>query len=150
MRQVAPSGCQRTPRRAHEGINGALGVPTVLVSGDKAACEEAKSLVPNVETVCVKEGIGYHAAKCIQPERAYELIRTGAKTGLERRDSIEPFALQQPIRAEVTFTHPNHVDAVAALPFVERLDGRTIVFDAPNADEAFRLFDGLHFLAKAN
>ena len=133
---------------ADAAVAGHFGVPTVMVSGDKAACEEAKSLAPDVETVCVKDGIGYHAAKCIHPERAYELIRIGAKTALERRDSIKPFAIEPPVRAEVTFTHPNHVDAVAALPFVERLDGRTIAFDAPNAEDAFRLFDGLHFLAK--
>ena len=33
---------------------GAFGVPLVMMSGDAAACAEAKALVPNVAIACVK------------------------------------------------------------------------------------------------
>ena len=36
---------------------GYFGVPTVFLSGDAAACAEARGLVPNIITVAVKEGI---------------------------------------------------------------------------------------------
>lgn len=132
---------------ADAAVAGHFGVPTVMISSDKAGCDEAKTLVKNIETVCVKEGIGRHAARCIEPAKAYQMIRAGAKKALKRRRSIKPFVIKPPIRTEVTFTEANYADAVAFMPFVRRLDGRRIVFDAPDMAQAFKLFDGLHFLA---
>jgi len=132
---------------ADAAVAGHFGVPTVMAAGDRALCDEASSLIGDLETVCVKEGIGRHAAECIQPEKAYGMIRSGARSAVERRDSIEPFVIQPPIKVEVMFTAPDAADAVAFMPPVERIDGRTITFDAPNMEHAYRLFDGLHFLA---
>ena len=132
---------------ADAAVVGHFGVPTVLVSGDKAVGVEAKALVKDIEAVCVKEGIGRHAAKCIAPEKAYAMIRAGAKKALKKRRSIKPFVIKPPIKTELVFTAPNYADAIAPMPSVERVDGCTIRFDAPDMDQAFRLFDGLHFLA---
>ena len=88
-----------------------FGVPMIMISGDKAACDEAKSLVPNIETAPVKEGIkrgsAYGltaeenrlfngAAIHLHPKRARELIKEKAKRALERLDEIELFWLEPP------------------------------------------------------
>ncbi|KYH39540.1 MAG: hypothetical protein AYL33_007980 [Candidatus Bathyarchaeota archaeon B63] len=88
-----------------------FGVPTVMVSGDKAACEEALALVPNIEVAPVKEGIKRgsavgltgeqnklfnEAAIHLHPEKACELIRERARRGLERLSEIKPFWLDPP------------------------------------------------------
>lgn len=88
-----------------------FGVPTVLLTGDQAACEEARDLVPNIETVAVKEGwkrgsasglTGEQnekfngAAVHLQPETARELIRAAAKRAVSRIGEIKPFWLEPP------------------------------------------------------
>src|SRR5919201_5129575 len=69
------------------GINAALcgtwGCPVLLVTGDRATCEEARELLgPELVTVAVKEGLGRHAARQIPPQRARELIEAGAREAL--------------------------------------------------------------------
>ena len=86
-------------------------VPTVLVSGDLAATEEAKALVPNIETAAVKEGIKRGsatgltgdenkmfngAAIHLHSQRARELIQAAARRGVQRVKEIQPFWLEPP------------------------------------------------------
>jgi len=88
-----------------------FGVPTVMVSGDLAATEEARALVPNVEVAPVKEGLKRGSASGLtgtenklfngaaihlHPEKARERIREAARRGLERRDEIGLFWLDPP------------------------------------------------------
>jgi len=90
---------------------GYFGVPTVMVSGDQACCEEARALVPGIETASVKRGLKrgpatgltgeqnrLHngAAVHLHPERARALIRTKAELGLARVPEIAPFRLEPP------------------------------------------------------
>lgn len=88
-----------------------FGVTTVMVSGDRAGCEEAKDLVPNIEVAAVKEGVKRGsatgltpeenklfngAAIHLHPEKARMLIKEKARKGLERRNEIKPFWLEPP------------------------------------------------------
>lgn len=94
-----------------------FGVPVVLVCGDVAAEEEAKALVPNIETVAVKEGLKRGracgltgeengrfngAAIHIHPTKARELIREGARRAIERVGEIERFWLEPPYQRVLT------------------------------------------------
>lgn len=97
------------------GINflftGYFGVPNVLLTGDKAACEEARALVPNIVTAAVKEGFQQRssvgltagqnqvfngAAVHLHPEMAQELIRRAAKEAVGRVEQVGPFVLDPP------------------------------------------------------
>jgi len=88
-----------------------FGVPTVMLSGDQAACDEARALVPNIEVAPVKWGLKRGSAEGLtaeknklfngaalhlHPERARVLIREKAKLGLGRRDEIKPFWVEPP------------------------------------------------------
>lgn len=132
---------------ADAAVAGHFGVPAVMISGDTAAGNEAKALVKNIETVCVKDGIGRYAARCIEPEKARKAIRSGAIKALKRRRAIKPFVIKPPITTEIVFTDPNYADMIAPMPCVKRLDGRTVRFEAPDMEQAFSIFNGLHFLA---
>lgn len=92
-------------------VAGYFGVPTVLVCGDVAAAEEARALVPNIETVAVKEGLKRGpatgltgpensrfngAAIHLHPTKARELIRGRACRALLRAGEIQPFSLEPP------------------------------------------------------
>jgi D-amino peptidase len=88
-----------------------FGVPTVLVAGDAACSAEAKSLVPSIETVSVKEGwprgaptnltgeaarTFNGAATHLHPEVARQNIRAAARRALQRRAEIPPFWIEPP------------------------------------------------------
>lgn len=77
-------------------IAGHYGVPTVLVTGDQAACAEAEALVPGIETVAVKRGLSRYAAVSLPPARARERIREGAQRALGRIAEIKPLRLAPP------------------------------------------------------
>ena len=97
------------------GINAALcgawGCPVVLVTGDRATCQEARELLgPEVETVAVKEGLGRFSARHVPPVRARRLIEEGARRALEKRDAVKPFDPGSPCEVEVEFSSPDLVE----------------------------------------
>ena len=59
-------------------IAGYFGVPVIMVTGDRAVCDEAHELLGGIETVAVKEGVSRSAGLCIQPAEARNLIKEGA------------------------------------------------------------------------
>lgn len=88
-----------------------FGVPTVTVTGDLAVCEEAKALVPGVETAAVKEGLKRGPATGLTAEEnrvhngaAFHLsleaaraeIKEAARRGIEHRAEIVRFWLEPP------------------------------------------------------
>jgi D-amino peptidase len=88
-----------------------FGAPTVLVAGDQACCVEAHDLVPQLETVAVKDGLRrgapagltgeqvrrYNgAATHVHPDVARTRIRDGARRALERRQAIPRFWIEPP------------------------------------------------------
>lgn len=129
-------------------IAGYFGVPVILVSGDRAACDEARELLGDIETVVVKEGISRYAARCVPAAEARRLIRDGAKRALERPEFISPFTFKHPVRCEILFTDPSYADALGNMPLAERLDGRTVAFTAEDFVQAFEIFNGLHRLGR--
>jgi D-aminopeptidase len=82
-----------------------------MLSGDEAACAEARDLIPEVETATVKRGIKRgsaagmgaranvtfnSAAIHVAPQRARELIREAAKRGLQNRDNVSLWKPEAP------------------------------------------------------
>ena len=112
------------------GINAALSgsfdVPSVLVSGDAALAAEAKALVPGIHAAIVKWGTGRKSAKCLHPERARELIKQRAKEALLGAESIVPYQVTAPCEFQLRFTNSGGGDACFDLPYIERVDGRTV------------------------
>ena len=112
------------------GMNAALagwhGVPSVFISGDAAVAAEARSLVPNIRAAIVKWGVGRYAAKCLNPKRARALIKRAVTEALANTDSIEPFRVEEPVEVELRYVTSAMADLVAILPYVERVDGRTV------------------------
>jgi len=125
-------------------IAGSFGAPVVLVTGDKAVTERARALLGDIETVAVKEGISWSAARCMNPTAACKSIRAAAERSLQR--TIRPFVVEPPITVRVSFYLPVHADLAAAVPGSLRVDGRTVEWtgqDMPTAYSAFRAMVGL-------
>jgi D-amino peptidase len=118
-----------------------------LVAGDRAACDEARALLGDVETVAVKEGVSRSAARCLPLERARELIEEAACRAVRRATDFLPFSFTGPVTVEIVFVDPSFADVLEPLDFLTRVDGRTIRFEAADYLSAFECFNALHFLA---
>lgn len=124
------------------GLNAALagwhGVPSIFISGDAAVVEEARRLVTNIRGAIVKWGISRYAAKCLNPKKARELIREKASEALRNIDEIEPFRVEEPVEVRLKFVTSTMADVASILPYVQRLDGRTIKMIFNDYPTAFR------------
>jgi D-amino peptidase len=79
-------------------IAGLHDVPVVMISGDKAACEEARRTLGNLETVAVKEALNGGAIS-VHPEVGRTMIRAAVERGVRNRAQFRPYKLSAPYTA---------------------------------------------------
>ncbi len=83
------------------GFAGVFGIPTLLVTGDHAVCEEAKYLLGDIAVAAVKRAVGRNRAVSLPEEEAHTLIREAARRAAGLVGSIRPYVIHFP--AELTF-----------------------------------------------
>ncbi|MEP7343935.1 MAG: M55 family metallopeptidase [Gemmatimonadaceae bacterium] len=124
------------------GLNGAVagwfGVPVAFVSGDKAFVEEARAFFPNVDALAVKEGIGYFAARTMNPIEAREQIRAGVKAALMKRIARAPVKLSYPATLEIEVAELSWADKIALVPGVTRA-GRVVSYTASDMPTLYKM-----------
>ncbi len=104
---------------------GWFGVPTVLISGDEAACREAKAIIPNIVTAPVKKGLSQFCAISLQPEKARELIKEKAKEAVSRIKSIKPYKVKAPFILDVEHKATEGVSSRYGRMGVQKINSRT-------------------------
>src|SRR5438445_9698366 len=117
------------------GINAALcghwECPVLLVTGDRAVCREARTLLgERLTTVEVKVGLGRFSARMKTPRTARELIEAGATRALQDLDAVPPYDPGRPCEIEVTFTTPDRLVEYRNRRGVEQVDPLTLVSKA--------------------
>lgn len=127
-------------------IAGHFGVPVVFVSGDQVITSDARRQLGPIEVAVVKEAIGFHAATMLHPEEARRLIRTGVERGINRRDGIKPFAMEEPVTLEVRWEQPVMADIVSLMRGAERLNGRTTTFTGKDMIEVTEFLEVIHHI----
>jgi len=126
------------------GINAAVAgyfkVPVVMLSGDAAACRQAKAVLgPEIATAEVKEAIGRSAAKLVPQEEARQRLRDAAREGLLKRDRIPVFKLAPPLNFELEFHTSAQAEMPLLLPQIRRLNARAVAFSANDYLEGVKL-----------
>ncbi len=132
---------------------GDYGFPTVMISGDVAACREMQELLGDIEVAPVKTGYDCHHADCLHPNVARRLIREKVRTALERLGDFKPFVIPGPISLVQCLKEPIAEEALARQsekPWVEVVNGRTLAFKGQNVVEAFARRCGLDYTWKQN
>ncbi|MFC1635030.1 M55 family metallopeptidase [Planctomycetota bacterium] len=82
-------------------IAGHYGVPTIMVTGDVAACREAtKFFGPNCVTVAVKRGISREAAELYPFDETHQALYEGAKRAVAAIPKCQPYKLSLPIQVQ--------------------------------------------------
>ncbi|MFW6107226.1 MAG: M55 family metallopeptidase [bacterium] len=108
----------------HAILCGAAGVPVVMVTGDEAACREARAFLgERVVTVAVKRAFGLTCSQMLAPRRARERIEHAAAEALGRVADIAPYRVELPIRARLQFATQEAAAGRGSLS--QRLDDRT-------------------------
>lgn len=106
-----------------------FGVPTVLVSGDRAACREAKEFLPEVETVETKTGISRYAVLNRNPLAVREELRERAREALLRKDDFPIRRIEPPYSLEIRLMCPNQADSYE-MRGAKRLDHQTVLLES--------------------
>ena len=101
---------------------GHYGVPLVMVSGDEAACVEARDLLPGIGAVPVKKAICRNRAECYPVSLMQQRIREAARASLVRPFAVKPLVVEKPIVCEQVYMRPDYADDTTRY---ERVDGCT-------------------------
>ena len=113
--------------------------PVLLVTGDEAACREAKALLGDgLTSVAVKKGIGSRAARNLTPILAREVIEEGARNALKDLKAVEPYDPGRPAEIEVDFMHTGEIEKYRGRSGVEITGTRSIVVRAEDWWTAWR------------
>lgn len=140
--EVRINGERCSEARINAAVAGCFGVPVIFISGDQNACADARSFLPWVEAVEVKQAIGRYAASSLSPEEAGTAIAAGmqrAVAGLSRA-AAKPYAFASPATLELVFTSTAKADMAALMPGSERIDGRTVHLRHADFLTLFRAF----------
>jgi D-amino peptidase len=120
---------------------GHFGTPVIMLSGDQAAADELREIVPGAELAVVKEGIGRYACISMSAASARETIREAARRSVAKIGSIKPHVVPGPVTLQIEYTTRNSLPVGAELRTgAEVLDDRTIRFRAKDILEVWRLY----------
>jgi len=112
-------------------------VPVVLASGDKAFCEEIRSVLPEVCTVETKQGLTTTAAQNIAVDQLEAAYTQQTQKAISRKPKF-PAKLKSPYTLEITFTTSLACDVAMTSPLYQRVDGRTLTTKTDNFETLYR------------
>jgi D-amino peptidase len=125
------------------GINALVaahyGVPVVLVTGDRVACEETAALIPGVHSAVVKESVSRLAAHSLHPSRACALIRETAEKAVAGAGSAEAPPLGS-ATLEVSVRTSDIAEAASWVRGVDRSGDRELRIRGQDPLETYRAF----------
>lgn len=108
-------------------FTGAFDVPFIMVSGDEAACVEAKAFLGDIECAAVKYGIGRNKARSIDPDEALVKIKNAACNSMKLIGKIKPYKPIMPLEIKLELYRSDMCDAIMERGAnIERLDARTV------------------------
>ena len=105
-----------------------FGVPTIMVAGDDAYIEHAKSVLPNVEGVTTKWAISSSCTRTLMPKVGQKLVAQGVENALARLDQFKAQPIPENSVLEVVCKQQKAAELLDYLPNVERTDNFTIRF----------------------
>ena len=119
-------------------LAGHFDVPVILLTGDRAATDELRRIVPDAELVAVKEGLGRYVCISMSAQASRDRIRDAAKRAMAKIGQVRPYKIEGPVRLEIEHTTRNSLPLDAAtLPGVEALDDRTILYKGKDFMDAW-------------
>ena len=127
--------------RINAAVAGSFGVPVVFVSGDQNACADARSFLPWIEAVEVKQAVGRYAAASLSPRSAQAAIKAGMRKAVQdHKTRAKPYVFKPPVQLEMVFASTAKADLAELMPNTTRSDARTIRFTGDDFLTVFKVF----------
>ena len=114
----------------------AVGVPTILVSGDAAACREAQALLGAVACVATKTGINRYSVINRHPVKVRADLEAAAERALKRKDEFPVLKTASPCELKMALMCPNMADAYEKAG-ARRIDHVTVALSGDNFTEVW-------------
>ena len=130
---------------------GELGIPVVLVAGDKALLEEdVKKFAPWAVRASLKEGLGRYSAISPSMNQVATTLKEACKDAMEvfNRKQAKLIRFEPPVNLEIAFTSTAYADIANHLPHSKRVDGTTVSFEASTVSEAYMVMQLLMMAAQ--
>jgi D-amino peptidase len=115
---------------------GEYNVPCVLVTGDQAAVDEAREIVPEITGAVVKWGLeekeklgalSIRKAISLSPVKARKLVKTAAKNAMKNMSKVQPLKLKAPFTLKVEYINSKYLEGPSQNVGVKRINENTIV-----------------------
>ncbi len=107
-------------------VAGHFDVPMLMVSGDEAACVEARQFFGNIETAVTKRGIGRNRAELVDAAESRARIREAAKRAVSLIGKVKPYRVNMPMEIVLESNRADFCESRLGREGVERIDARTI------------------------
>jgi D-amino peptidase len=137
---VFVNGMRCSEATLNAAVAGFYGVPVLLITGDSVTVESAKTQMPWITGVVVKDSIGNYSVDSISPAAAQSAIREGAARAVRDASRAKPFVFEPPIALELDVTRVEQADWIAVIPGFERVNERRVRFTHRDYPTVFRAF----------
>lgn len=112
--------------------------PAILLTGDRAAIQEIRAIVPDIEVAEVKEGIGRYSCISLSAEMARAAIRAAAERSMAKIGKIRPYKITGPVTIQIEHTTRNSLPVAAGVaPGTTVIDDRTMRYEGKDFLEAW-------------
>lgn len=121
-------------------LAGELGVPTILVIGDSAGCDEARELLGEITTVAVKDSLSLHAGVCYPTEQTTKAIADGTRQAITQAPACTPWTVDTPVTLHLRLADSPFTDHVRTQLADAVLHDGTIRITAPTVIDAWQRY----------
>jgi D-amino peptidase len=130
-------------------LAGSYGVGVGMISGDDIACQDAREVIPGIETVEVKRAVDRFTAICIPPGRTEQMIRTGAAAAVRNPSAHPPIRIEPPLIWETHWVGTNSVTMGSWVPGVQVVDPHTLRWVSGDMESSMRMWNTVATMAGA-
>ena len=116
-----------------------MGVPSLLVTGDRMLCDWFHTKVPAALTVPVNEGVG-NGSISMHPGKAVGLIREAAEAAMKLDTSQCLYPLPERFKVEVCYREHPRARWASWYPGAKQVNDRTVRYECDNWMDALTFF----------
>ncbi|MDN5280643.1 MAG: D-amino peptidase [Clostridiales bacterium] len=129
-------------------IAGECKVPTLLVSGDSIAIEQARTNLPSTHMVITKFPVGTESALCIHPNRVLTQLKDEMRRAVKNIQSIEPPQIAPPLQLLIKLHDVTLAHRLEWIPGIKKVDDTTFEYLGKSMKEIANVVYGTTTLAE--
>jgi D-amino peptidase len=141
LADVKLNGVSMSEAGINAAIAGHFNVPVIMISGDDAIVKEASDMLGPIEGAVVKWAYGFHSARTLTPEAAYDVIREKVRRAIVRIKDFKPYKVKEPVQLDVRFKSYRPSELLGYLSIVERTDSHSIRFKGRDIVEVSKFLE---------